>query len=175
MILSSRHPNLFIQIWFRHHIPSMSSFSTVSSWMLLHQWQLPTWSTMFNLRGHPLPKPMGNFRPTDLRFNQWTYSQLTMGSFIIIWPYIFTSTIVPHCLPPNTPINQAVPLGVNIPMDDKGKGDIYIDESIFVILNINDNIECSAESAPWATNTIAWPVSDSKPIPQKNLISPKKF
>jgi hypothetical protein len=83
--------------------------------------------------------------------------------------------LVPKRLPPNTPFTPALQLAVNIPVNDKGKGDIYIDDTIFVVPDLNDNLERVAKAAPLAINTIARPVSIYKPIPRKSLISSKKF
>lgn len=83
--------------------------------------------------------------------------------------------MVPECLPPDTPFTPALPLAVNIPINDKGKGDIFIDNTIFIVPDINDNLARAAKAAPLAINTFARPVSQSEPIPRKPLISMENF
>lgn len=39
--------------------------------------------------------------------------------------------LVPKCLPPDTPFNEALPLAIDAPINDKGKRNIYTDDSIF--------------------------------------------
>jgi hypothetical protein len=78
-------------------------------------------------------------------------------------------------MPPDTPFTPFLPLVVNIPINDKGKDDIYIDDTIFVVPDINDNLERGVKAAPLAINTFARPVTQLEPIPRKPLISMKHF
>jgi hypothetical protein len=73
--------------------------------------------------------------------------------------------LVPQRLAPNTFFGQALPLAVNIPTNNMGKGDIYIDDSIFICPDLNDNIERIARAVPLAINAIARPLSRNEPLP----------
>jgi hypothetical protein len=42
---------------------------------------------------------------------------------------------------------------VNIPINDKGKGDIYIDDSTFIIPDLDYNLEQVAKAAPLVHET----------------------
>ncbi len=88
---------------------------------------------------------------------------------------ISLSLLVPKHHPTDTPFTPALPLAVDIPIDDLGKGDIYIDDSIFVTPDIGNNVERVAKAVPLAINTVARPVHDLEPLPRKSIISQKKF
>jgi hypothetical protein len=88
---------------------------------------------------------------------------------------ISLSLLVPKRHPPDTPFTPALPLAVDIPIDDLGKGDIYIDDSIFVTPDIGNNVERVAKAVPLAINTVARPVHNLEPLPRKSIISQKKF
>jgi hypothetical protein len=62
--------------------------------------------------------------------------------------------LVPKHLPPNTPFGSTLPLAVEIPAKNKGKGDIYMDDSIFICSEIHDDIEKIAKAVPLFTDTI---------------------
>ncbi len=79
--------------------------------------------------------------------------------------------MVPKWLPPDTPFTPSLPLSVNMPINNKGKGNIFIDDTIFIIPNINDNLEQAAKAAPLAITTFARPVTQSKLTPRKPIIS----
>jgi hypothetical protein len=81
---------------------------------------------------------------------------------------------VPKCLPPNIPFGKALPLAIEIPPNDLGKDDIYIDDSIFVCPDLLNNIERISKAVPLAINCLARPVSSSEPLDRKSLISMKK-
>ncbi len=49
--------------------------------------------------------------------------------------------LVPDRLLPDIPYTQALPLAVNIPHDDLGKGEKYIDDSIFVTPDLGNNMQ----------------------------------
>jgi hypothetical protein len=77
------------------------------------------------------------------------------------------SLLVPKRLPPNTPYTPALPLAVPIPPDGLEKGDTYIDDSIFITPDINNNNECVAKAIPLAFHTVAWPLSQDNPYQEK--------
>ncbi len=94
---------------------------------------------------------------------------------LTLYDDISLQLMVPKRLPPDLPFQKALQLAVDIPIDDLGKGDIYIDDSIFVTPDIGNNIERVAKAVPLAINTVARPVSHHEPLPRKELISQKKF
>jgi hypothetical protein len=83
--------------------------------------------------------------------------------------------LVPKRLPPDTPFNDVLPLAIEIPINDKGKGDIYIDDTIFICLDLGNNIERIAKAAPLAFAAITRPLLESEPLPRNSMISEKKF
>jgi hypothetical protein len=46
-----------------------------------------------------------------------------------------------ECLPNNIPFAQTKALVINIPVNDTGKADIYIDDTIGIALDKNDNVK----------------------------------
>lgn len=82
---------------------------------------------------------------------------------------------VPKRLPPETPLGHALPLAIEIPENDLGKGNIYIDDSIFVCPDLLNNTDRISRAVPLAINCLARPVSSSEPLDRKSLISMKKF
>jgi hypothetical protein len=83
--------------------------------------------------------------------------------------------LVPKRLPPDTPFFPALPLAVDIPINGVGKGDIYVDDSIFVCPDLNNNIERVAKAVPLAINALARPLSPDEPLNRTCLISQKTF
>ncbi len=152
----------------------MPYISPNSTRKLLHfQWFTLYWPT-FNLRGHSLSQSLGSFWSTYLWHCKWIDSQLKVGSQQTIWS-TFPSTDHPERLPLDTPYVQALPLAVDIPINDIGKGDIYIDDSIFVCPDLNNSLEQVAKAVPPAINSLARPLVDNEPLPRICLISMKKF
>jgi hypothetical protein len=99
--------------------------------------------------------------------SQWNHSS--------VFDPISSQLLVPKRLPPDTPYEPALPLAINVPINDKGKGDIYIDDSIFICPDLNDNIERIAKAAPLAINSITRPLLKQEPLPRNPMISMKKF
>jgi hypothetical protein len=87
------------------------------------------------------------------------------------------STILPapELLPDDIPFTQAQPLSVTIPVNDIGKADIYIDDTITISLGENDNVNRVSTAIPLAIHTISQPLNTSDPIPCKDIISLRKF
>jgi hypothetical protein len=80
----------------------------------------------------------------------------------------------PLALPDSIPFHQAKSLSVQIPFNVRGKVDIYIDDTIGIAPDIDDNISRVNKSIPLAIHTLAHPL-DTLPIPpRKDIISLKK-
>jgi hypothetical protein len=77
--------------------------------------------------------------------------------------------LVPKCLPSNILFIKSLPLAADIPVNDHGKGDINVDDSIVVCPDVHVNIEQVAKAVPLAINSIAWPLSNSKQNPCRSL------
>jgi hypothetical protein len=83
--------------------------------------------------------------------------------------------IVPKRIPPDIPFSAALPLAIDVPFNDKGKGDVFIDDNIFITPDINDNIERVAKAVPLAINTVSRQSHQNEPLPRKPILSMKKF
>jgi hypothetical protein len=99
------------------------------------------------------------------------YIQNSLWDHTTFYNPISLQLMVPKWLPPDTPFTPSLPLSVNMPINNKGKGNIFIDDTIFIIPNINDNLEQAAKAAPLAITTFARPVTQSKLTPRKPIIS----
>jgi hypothetical protein len=81
----------------------------------------------------------------------------------------------PESLPTDVPFAQTKEMSVSIPIDDIGKADIYIDDTIGVALDIGDNANCVSAAIPLAIHTLACPLDPLDEIPREEIISLKKF
>jgi hypothetical protein len=81
----------------------------------------------------------------------------------------------PKSLPESIPFHQARELSMEIPINNMGKTDIYIDDTIGIAPDINENNLWVSYIIPLAIHTLARPSSDSNPIPWKDIISMKKI
>jgi hypothetical protein len=72
----------------------------------------------------------------------------------------------------DNPFHQAKPLAVQIPLNNTSK--IYIDDTIGITLDINDNAKRVSTAVPLVIHDISQPLSVSDPIPRKEIISMKK-
>ena len=76
----------------------------------------------------------------------------------------------------NEPIGQARTLAVNIPTDDMGRADCFIDDIIKVMLDRPDNIIRHATATPLAVFACARPhAGNGEPIPRRENLSPSKL
>jgi hypothetical protein len=73
------------------------------------------------------------------------------------------------------PFHPSLPLSVTIPMNDLGKVDIYPDDSIGVVPDIDDNARRVNRAIPLAIHALPRPLSDNECFPRKDIISLKKF
>jgi hypothetical protein len=80
-----------------------------------------------------------------------------------------------YSLPSGVAFAQTKDLLVHIPRNDIGKVDIYIDDTIGITLDNQDNIQCVSAAIPLAIHTIARPLDPLDTIPRKEIISLKKF
>ena len=78
-------------------------------------------------------------------------------------------------LPDNIPFAQAKQTIVAIPLEDKGKCDVYIDDTIAVGPDINDNASRLEAAIPLAMHIFGRPLSPNEPIPRSALISHNKL
>jgi hypothetical protein len=77
----------------------------------------------------------------------------------------------PESLPIDVPFAQTRTLAVDIPINDIGKADIYIDDTIGVALDLSDNVNRVSATIPLAIHTIARPLDPLDEIPRKEIIS----
>jgi len=81
----------------------------------------------------------------------------------------------PVFLPSEIPFKSVRPLAVHIPVNDLGKVDLYIDDNIYVMVNLKDNPLRIIQAIPSATHSIARPVDPNDDLPRVNIISSKKL
>ncbi len=87
-----------------------------------------------------------------------------------------SSTIdTPESLPISCPFAQAKDLAVNIPINNIGKADIYIDDTIGIALDTADNIQRVSAAIPLAIHTLSRPLDPFEEIPRNEIISQKIF
>jgi hypothetical protein len=92
-------------------------------------------------------QPTCNLANELIQNSQWDHSTL--------FDPLSLQLLVPKRLPPDTPFVQALPLAINIPSNNYGKGDIYVDDSIFVCPDLHNNIERVAKTVPLTINSLA--------------------
>lgn len=61
----------------------------------------------------------------------------------------------PSSLPADLPFHQAKSLSVQIPINDCRKVDIYIDDTIGIALDVDDNVSRVSRSIPLAIHSLA--------------------
>jgi hypothetical protein len=87
-----------------------------------------------------------------------------------------SSTIdTPETLPQEIPFAQTRELAVDIPINDIGKVDIYIFDTIGISLDKNDNVQRVSAAIPLAIHTLCRPIDPLDEIPRREIISKKKF
>jgi hypothetical protein len=87
------------------------------------------------------------------------------------------STTIEHpaTLPDEIPFAKTKELAVNIPINNLGKADIYIDDTIGIALDIDDNVKRVSAAIPLAIHTLTRLLDSFDKIPRKEIISLKKF
>ncbi len=86
-----------------------------------------------------------------------------------------TSLGEPIPLPDTIPFHPAKRFAIDLPINDIGKVDIYIDDSIGIALDANDNSRRVSYSIPLAIHWISRAADSLDPIPRKDIISLKKL
>jgi hypothetical protein len=92
-----------------------------------------------------------------------------------IYDNLSTTIQVPESLPDDIAFTHTKELAVNIPTNDIGKADIYIDDTIGVALDKNDNVKRVSAAIPLAIHILSRPLDSLDDIPRKEIISLKKF
>jgi len=78
-------------------------------------------------------------------------------------------------LPDSVKFHQSRDLAVQLPPNDRGKIDIFIDDSIGVALDLGSTPIRVNQAIPLAIRTLARPLSEKVVIPRKDIISLKKL
>jgi len=92
-----------------------------------------------------------------------------------IYDNLSTTIQDPESLPDDIAFAQTKESAVNIPTNDIGKADIYIDDTIGVALDKNDNVKRVSAAIPLAIHILSRPLDSLDDIPRKEIISLKKF
>jgi hypothetical protein len=81
----------------------------------------------------------------------------------------------PKLLPDSTPFETALPTCVKIPINDLGKVDIYIDDTIGITPDISDNTLRVSRAISLTIHSLARPLNLYDTLPRKDIISLKRF
>jgi len=81
----------------------------------------------------------------------------------------------PIRLPPDVTFAQAKEMSVDVPVNDFGKVDVFIDDTIAVTPDLNQNTTRVTRAVPLAIHSVARPVEPSDDIPRLDIISAKKL
>jgi hypothetical protein len=81
----------------------------------------------------------------------------------------------PLSLPESIKFEPALPIAVEIPINDLGKVDIYIDDTIGITPDFNDNTSRVSKAIPLAIHSLSRPLDPLDTIPRKDIISRKKY
>jgi len=84
---------------------------------------------------------------------------------------ISDSLDAPRSMDDDVPFHPAKPLAVNIPTNDVGKVDIYIDDSIVVALDLDNNPCRVSRAIPLAIQAITRSTDPLDPVSRKDIIS----
>jgi hypothetical protein len=93
----------------------------------------------------------------------------------VLYDEISDSLAPPLSLPDSIPFHLAKQLALLPPMNDKGQVDICIDNSIGITPDIKDNHCRICRTIPLAIRVLGRPLDPSDIIPQKEIISRKKY
>lgn len=83
----------------------------------------------------------------------------------------------PVRLPADVPFGQALEVAVDLPADDNGKNDNYLDDAVTVTLDLEPSVTRSAAAVPLAMHVIGRPLlpPTTEPIPRDDLLSLTKL
>ena len=101
-----------------------------------------------------------------LRCEAWNPSILTASFQHQIPP--------PKSLPESTPYAQSLPTIVDIPNDDYGKADIYIDDLTTVTVDIGANVTRAHHAPALAVDLLTRPQSTNEPLPRSPMVAANK-
>ena len=73
------------------------------------------------------------------------------------------------------PFSQALPMIVKVPHDPKGHAEIYIEDFMVAVVDINDNATRANKSVPLAIHTLGRPLLSHEPTPREDSISSEKL
>jgi hypothetical protein len=82
---------------------------------------------------------------------------------------------LPDSLPDDIQVSQTKELAVSIPINDIGKADIYINDTIGIALDKNDNVNRVSAAIPLAIHCLSRPLDPLDEIHGKEIISLKTF
>lgn len=94
---------------------------------------------------------------------------------LLIFDQLSKTIKEPNPLPKSIDFVPAQELAVDIPTNDIGKVDMYIDDTIGFVLDLGDNVTIVQNAVPMVINAFARPLNDQKQLQSLNLISLKKF
>ena len=75
----------------------------------------------------------------------------------------------------DSPFSQALPMIVKVPHDPKSHAEIYIDDFMVAVVDINGNVSRANKAVPLAIHTMGRPLLSHEPTPRKDLISSEKM
>jgi hypothetical protein len=81
----------------------------------------------------------------------------------------------PKSLPKSTPFQPALPISVKVPVNDLGKVDIYINDTIGITPDFNNNTSTVSKTIPLTFHSLARPLDPSNKLPRRDIITLKKF
>jgi hypothetical protein len=99
--------------------------------------------------------------------NYWDHNEL--------YDSLSDSLLPPLNLPESDPYNPTLPMTVEVPTNDLGKVDVYIDDTIRITPDLNDNCLRVSKAIPLAIHSLSRPLDHSDKIPRKGIISMKKY
>jgi hypothetical protein len=104
---------------------------------------------------------------TLLQCKEWDHSSL--------FDPISKSVLPPNPLDENIPYHKSKNLAIELPQNNTGKVDIYIDDTIAITPDLPGNTERMIVAVPLVIRTLAHPIDPNDEIPRNDIISIKKF
>jgi hypothetical protein len=101
--------------------------------------------------------------------------QNDLWSHTDLYDHISDQIEAPISVSKSIPFHQSRDLAVEIPVNDRGKIDIYIDDLIGIAPDIADSPTRVIRAVPLAIRSLARPISNRDVIPRKDIISLKKL
>jgi hypothetical protein len=93
----------------------------------------------------------------------------------VLFDPISNSLAPPESLPDSIPFETALPTSVEVPVNDLGKVDIYIDNTIGITPDFDENTTRVSQAIPLTIHSLARPLDQSDKLPRKDIISLKKY